>query len=500
MDISEYRARFASFNSALELVRFHEHAGLRSQLSRDEVYDSHRDLFSLDAIAELKALREQVPASQETQRSGLSKLISAAAGRFAEQKAADLARELERCERAASIEWRGETLALDDVSARLGREPEKDLRRDLYARWLDAILECHDLRCEQLAALNESAKAAGFESFLTLTQESDRSSSDAQAAINSLLKQTESSYNAALGRVLSGEIQGLARDELEAADLPYLSEIHWLDNNYPASESLRISAETMNGLGIRADQQRQIQIDSEPRSARKRGSACFPIAPPHDVRVALLPLEGTAAFSEVMESYALAQFFAWCSPDLSSRNPEFIYPTDQATSRSYAYLFRYLSMEARWNLEFVPRIDERKAAAITRAAAFHLALQARRLSAASLCASEDLSDETAGKWERLFEEAIAMRVPASLVMPGLLKAEQPLTKLRALAFSAVLREHLRVRFGRRWWSSRKAGDELVDLWSTSSRHSVEELSSLLGFGELSFDLLAEAINSGLTGD
>ncbi|MBV9959004.1 MAG: hypothetical protein JO360_11315, partial [Acidobacteria bacterium] len=49
-----------------------------------------------------------------------------------------------------------------------------------------------------------------------------------------------------------------------------------------------------------------------------------------------------------------------------------------------------------------------------------------------------------------------------------------------------------------WWASRKAGDELIDLWNTSSRYSVEELAQLLGLGELSFDLLAETCISAMS--
>jgi hypothetical protein len=50
-----------------------------------------------------------------------------------------------------------------------------------------------------------------------------------------------------------------------------------------------------------------------------------------------------------------------------------------------------------------------------------------------------------------------------------------------------------VRYGRRWWSSRKAGDELIDLWNTASRYSVEELAQHIGFGDISFELLADTL-------
>jgi hypothetical protein len=63
--------------------------------------------------------------------------------------------------------------------------------------------------------------------------------------------------------------------------------------------------------------------------------------------------------------------------------------------------------------------------------------------------------------------------------------------LRAWAFEVSFREYLRTRYGRRWWASSRAGDELIDLWNTAQRYPVEELARLIGFGEISFDLLAD---------
>ncbi len=68
------------------------------------------------------------------------------------------------------------------------------------------------------------------------------------------------------------------------------------------------------------------------------------------------------------------------------------------------------------------------------------------------------------------------------------------SKLRAWSFAAGLVEYLRTRYGRRWWASRRAADELVALWSTGSRHGVEDLSAMLGFAENNFELLTEELN------
>jgi hypothetical protein len=39
---------------------------------------------------------------------------------------------------------------------------------------------------------------------------------------------------------------------------------------------------------------------------------------------------------------------------------------------------------------------------------------------------------------------------------------------------------------------------LIDLWNTSSRYTVEELAKLIGFGELSFELLADSLISAVS--
>jgi hypothetical protein len=70
--------------------------------------------------------------------------------------------------------------------------------------------------------------------------------------------------------------------------------------------------------------------------------------------------------------------------------------------------------------------------------------------------------------------------------------------LRARLFAAALGEYFRTRHGHRWWASNKTADELIDMWNTGSRYTVEELASLVGLGELSFDLLADSLNSTLT--
>jgi hypothetical protein len=75
---------------------------------------------------------------------------------------------------------------------------------------------------------------------------------------------------------------------------------------------------------------------------------------------------------------------------------------------------------------------------------------------------------------------------------------QPADYLRASALESQLREHLRTKFGLCWWTSRKAGEMLVDLWNTGERYTAEELASMIGLGRLDFDWLTAELGTNLT--
>jgi hypothetical protein len=66
-------------------------------------------------------------------------------------------------------------------------------------------------------------------------------------------------------------------------------------------------------------------------------------------------------------------------------------------------------------------------------------------------------------------------------------------ELRALALAGELTRHLRERFGRRFWSTRGAGELLLELWNTGTRYAPEALAQSLGLGRLGADSLTRAL-------
>ncbi|HEX8649574.1 MAG TPA: hypothetical protein VF708_01945 [Pyrinomonadaceae bacterium] len=507
MNTDEYRREFAAYNSALELAHYQHRAGFEPQLHTQPVYDRYSDLFTRDAIDNLKRERERLPEHRETERAGLKALYGAARMGYLEARAKELTDECARCESSARVEWQGESLPAYNVPQRIANEPNPARRHELTARWLDAISACDDLRAAHFESFHDTARSLGFDSYRALF--TDIMGTDYIALVKStdaFLAQTEAPYKTALMRAVARDLPEVPFGELQHADYFYFERMARLDPFFPAADLLPTYAAAMSGLGIRVEQQKNIHIDTQPRPFKNPRAACFRINPPEDVRLLVAPIGGAYDYAVLFHEVGHAQHFAWASPDLVLRHPEFVYAPDYATTEGFAFLFNHLFHDPLWLMEHRPLATEAQARAVARDRALLTMHQVRRFSA-KLKYEIELHDSPqvqspylASTYAAMQLEATAFRRSPALYLTDVDNGFYAAAYLRAWAFEAGLREHLRTRHGHRWWAQRRAGDELIDLWNTSSRYTVEELARLIGFGEVSFDLLADTLVDALKED
>ncbi|HEX8684865.1 MAG TPA: hypothetical protein VF654_00150, partial [Pyrinomonadaceae bacterium] len=192
-----------------------------------------------------------------------------------------------------------------------------------------------------------------------------------------------------------------------------------------------------------------------------------------------------------------AQSLAWASRETSRRHPEFVHPADAATGAGHGLLLSSLFREPSW---LAARRGTRAGEAEENARASALLdLYESRRDCAALAhalalerAADPRSEGLAEEYASLHTEATGFRHEAGTALLDADAWFEPATRLRARLFAASFREHLRERHGRRWFESRRAGEELIDVWNTASRYGVEELGRLVWGGGLSFDVFADA--------
>jgi hypothetical protein len=507
MNVSDYRRDYAAYCSALELAHYQHRAGFERELNLEPIYDRYGDLFTRDAIDDLERAYRETPEHRETERASLNKLIAAARVAYLDARARELTDELARCTSSTFVEWNDESVPLNSVPKIISNEVVASRRRELAARWTGALRTCDDLRGARLESFHDSARTLGFDSYRALF--SDIMGVDYQhlaASTQEFLAGTESAYTSALARTVARSLPGVSFDDLQYADYFYFQRMSHLDPFFPPQNLMAIYGAAMEDFGIHVERQPNIHIDDQERPFKNPRAACFRIKPPDDVRLLIAPVGGAYDYTVLFHEAGHAQHFAWSSRDLVKRYPEFLYAPDYATTEGYAFLISHLSLDADWLVEHLSGVGLARAREIVRDLALLVCVNIRRRCGSlpyeiALHESSALrSDQLSTMYADALSQAVCFRRDPALYLTEVDDGFYSAAYLRAWAFEASLREYLRTRYGRRWWAARKCGDELIDLWNTSSRYTVEELARLIGFGEISFDLLAENLIAAMKED
>ena len=506
MNPSDYRRDYAAYRSAVERERFKRHAGLSARPDLRPTEERYAELWTREAIEELRRARAETPAQFETERAGLRALEGAAQVKYAEAAARDVSEELRRCSDASGFEWGGAKVAAEEAPALIAAEADVARRRALGRRWLDALRACDDLRASRLEAIAAAARELGFDNRRALYESfTGVDLGGVSAAAGAFLERTEAAFMSGLARWAAGRLPRGAEGGPDYADQFFFMRAARFDAYFPARDFRALYKDALGAVGVGVESRSNLHVEDGRRPAREAGTACFPVNPPEDVRLVVGAREaGLDFYRRSFQEGGRAQMFAWASRDTAARHPEFVRSPDAATEEGHGRLLSGLLREPAW-LAAVRAARASEALEVARRAALVELYEARR-ECASLRYALALdagggarSEQLAGEYVSLFGGATGFRHRAAA---ALLEADEwfrSATGLRARLFAAGFGEHLRARHGRRWFSSRAAGEELIDIWNTASRYPVEELARLVWGGALSFDLMADALTAALEG-
>src|SRR5262249_21148013 len=187
-----------------------------------------------------------------------------------------------------------------------------------------------------------------------------------------------------------------------------------------------------------------------------------------------------------------AQHYGWASAQLS---PEFKYTGDYALTETYAFLFNHLITDTEWLSAFLGLADN---AEFTRSAILARLVTVRRYVSKLMYERElhrsDALARSAELYAALQTDATKFKTDRREFLFDLDDSFYSASYLRAWAFEVLLREYLKNRFGSRWWTSRRAGDFLKQIWETGDRYTADEMASQIGIGPIAFDPVVDEFN------
>jgi hypothetical protein len=387
MNPSDYRRDYAAYFAAVERVRFEHHAGLSPHLELRPAEERYADLWTREAIEDLRRRFDETPAQFETERAGLHALAGAAALKYAERHAREVSEELRRCAASGAFEWNGARVSASEVAGLLAVERDAARRRELTRRRLDSVRACDDLRAGRLEALGEAALALGFEGRRALYEEfAGVKLENLAAGAESFLRRTEAAYMSALAEWSARELPTGAGRVPEYADLLFFERAAETEARLPARDFQGLYGETLRGLGLRVESQRGLSLDDAQRPGKASDTACFAVAPPEEVWLVVgSGAGGLGFFGRSLAEGGRAQMFAWASRETSRRHPEFVHAPDRATEVGHGLLLAGLLREPGW-LEARRGMHAAEASKVARRAALSDLYRARRECASVVCA------------------------------------------------------------------------------------------------------------------
>ncbi len=485
--LETYREEFVAFRQTVAREEYLHFAGLKETIELEPVYERYAALFTPEAVAWLRAELDATSDLFPTQRYGIRLLISFAQRAFVERAVAPLTEEIAEVESALMLSVNGEDTPFHQSAVLLARESSGERRRNIYQERLRSIETVNPRRLQRLQRIHEGASTLGFSCYRQMLERQTGLEYERLCReLNSWMERSEGSYHARLGEALERDLR-ISPQYADRGDQPHFQQLVEYDEHFPSSGLRKAYEETLQGLGIRGEKQSNVAIDDEDRPRKHPRAFCSPIQIPEEIKLVIRPTGGQNDYQALMHEGGHAQHFAWTSPNLL---PEFRYAGDNAVTECYAFLFNYLVTDPLWladvvsfglNYGFVERTRLHKL--------LYLRRYIGKMEYELRLHSQEPSEGSAEDYTRILTRATGFRYhPEEYLIDtddGFYSADY----LRAWAVEVLLREHLRTRFGRRWWRSRRAGDYLIDLWSTGQRYTVEELAKLAGLGDLSFDPL-----------
>jgi hypothetical protein len=484
-----YRQDYTNFNRALMQEYYLYYSGQKTEFAIAPIYERYGDLFTSDSVATLKRTFEATPEHFETERTALRRLLIFATNQYLDSAVKEMTEELSQYETETKIDWSGGPMTFQDSAIRIATEGDRPTRSAIYDARAKVVEGSNALRAERLSRLHSAARDSGYTSYTALYEAlHGRDYSRFAGECEALLARTESVYTARLDEALRRDL-GIGIEQAERPDAMYFLHQSHYDGRFPAEGILRVYRETMEGLGISVESQKNILIDAEARPHKSPRAFCAPVCVPDEIRLVIRPFGGQSDYQTFLHEAGHAQHYGGASAGLA---PEFKYTGDAALSETYAFLLNYLPADEVWLSRLLGFTDNRD---FIRAVMLSKLMAVRRYAAKLIYELRLHSGGDAGgaaaQYSALQTASTKFKTGESDFLYDLDDAFYSADYLRAWAFEVALREYLKKRFGNQWWSNRRAGRFLQEIWETGDRYTADEMASQIGIGPISFDLLMD---------
>ncbi len=442
-----------------------------------DVGSTPHDLFSDGNIRLLQKIEDSYAADSEDERKVRRLRHSLISLRLAAETES-VALYLSEMQRSSKVDFDGRLIGLGALQAILSESSDRDRRQQAYVVRVPQLQKESAVIQERIRIEDSTAVMLGYGDYTSLMQEEqqiDFASLNEQTA--SFISATDSLYSA-LAETAVPQLIGLRAQMLREYDLPFLTQSSPFDELFECGALVARLPDILIKMGLVLDPARIGRMICESRNAFER-PATIPISIPDDIRVVIPGGRGLSKVSCLMHEIGHALHLI----NTAEREFEFTQLGEGGLKEAYAFLIEGLLDEPEFaRAQF--NIPEAGVADYLRQRAYVQLLTVRsccgdfQFEQAVFAGSQDLRDvyesikrpiaKTA--WNDIDGEMLFQRVDHY-------EAAEYLT---GWFLAAQIREHLRQKFGAKWYESADAGEFLKGLWQHGTRKTALEVAAQLG--------------------
>ena len=482
--IREQAEQFLAERDEEEYLHF---AGHKPDYDLEAIYERHADLTSLETALRVGEAVDETR-NRELWRFACEGYLGSLT-RDADERAAGLEAQL-----VATVD--GEEIPFRMLRPRIANEPDREARRRLQ-RVREELTEEQLVPVERdrLLAAHEGARALGAATYADLHRRFGFDLDGLADQCRAVLARTETLYEQRLDDLFRRRV-GVPLAEAEYQDLLRLRRATEWDRAFPADAMLPALAGTLEGLGIRLEEQANVHLDVEPRPTKSPRAFCSPIDVPGRVMLVLQPVGGPDDWHGLFHEAGHTEHFAHASPSLTIEERKL---GDNAVTEGWAALFELLVAEPAWlrrRLD-VGRPEDYFAETLVSHLIFLRRYAAKLLYELELHSTDDL-DSLRGRYVELLGDAVKLEPPSCVFAGDVDPGFYCTSYLRSWAVEAQLRDHLRSEFGDEWFARREAGSLLRELWELGQRPTADELVKDVTGAELDLATVEDRIRAAVS--
>jgi hypothetical protein len=464
-EIDALSAEADRFLAELDEETYLHYAGLKDTYDLGPIYERHERLTQLETALALGASLDGDHRRRELWKFACEGYL----GNFVseeEERVAELEATL-----TATVD--GEEIPFRMLKPRLGNEEDRDVRARVEAARNELTEEhLNALELQAAQVVHRETQRLGAANYADLYRSFGFPLDDLAEQCRRLLVETEDLWEKAGDRFFRSRV-GLGLGEITRWDVGRAWRGADWDAAFPGQAMLPALEVTLAELGIDLYGQENVELDLEERPNKDPRAFCSPIEVPGRVVLVMKPEGGPGDWRTLFHEAGHTEHFAHTSASLS---PEERRLGDNAVTEGWAMLLEHLTIDPVW-LE--RRLDFSRPYEFAAEGATELLWLVRRYCAKLLYELEfhTTDDLTAlqPRYVELLADATKVEPAAVDYLGDIDDGFYASQYLRAWAFEAQLRAHLRERFGNAWFTHREAGSLLRELWTEGQKPTADEL-------------------------